>query len=58
MGEKDPLLAQLLAAATAGASPAGPAPKRAPVHIVLAPDAHPVAKGKRQEPDKESNPTC
>jgi hypothetical protein len=46
MGEKDPLLARLLAAATAGASPAGPAHKRAPVRIVLAPDATPVAKGK------------
>jgi hypothetical protein len=46
MGEKDPLLARLLAAATAGASPAGPAHKRAPVRIVLDPDAHPVAKGK------------
>ena len=46
IGEKDPLLAKLLAAATAGASPAGPAHKRAPVRIVLDPDAHPVAKGK------------
>ena len=46
MGEKDPLLARLLAAATAGASPAGPAHKRAPVRTVLDPDAHPVAKGK------------
>jgi hypothetical protein len=46
MGEKDPLLASLLAAATAGASPAGPAHKRAPVRIVLDPDAAPVAKGK------------
>jgi hypothetical protein len=46
MGEKDPLLARLLAAATAGASPAGPAHKRAPVRIVLDPDATPVAKGK------------
>jgi hypothetical protein len=45
MGEKNPLLARLLAAATAGASPAGPAHKRAPVRIVLAPDATPVAKG-------------
>jgi hypothetical protein len=34
MGEEDPLLARLLAAATAGASPAGPAHKRAPVRIV------------------------
>ncbi len=31
MGEKDPLLAKLLAAATAGASPAGPA-QQAPAH--------------------------
>jgi hypothetical protein len=46
MGEKDPLLARLLAAATAGASPAGPAHKRTPVRIVLDPDATPVAKGK------------
>jgi hypothetical protein len=46
MGEKDPLLARLQAAATAGASPAGPAHKRAPVRIVLDPDATPVAKGK------------
>jgi hypothetical protein len=46
MGEKDPLLARLLAAATAGASPAGPAHKRAPVRIVLDPDAAPVVKGK------------
>ena len=46
IGEKDPLLAKLLAAATAGASPAGPTHKRSPVRIVLDPDAHPVAKGK------------
>ena len=46
IGEKDPLLARLLAAATAGASPAGPAHKRAPVRIVLDPGATPVAKGK------------
>ena len=46
MGEKDPLLARLLAAATAGAPPAGPAHKRAPVRIVLDPDATPMAKGK------------
>ncbi len=43
--EKDFLLARLLAA-TAGASPAGPAHKRAPVRIVLDPDATPMAKGK------------
>jgi len=45
MGEEDPLLARLLAAATAGASPAGPADKRKPIRIVLDPDAHAVAKG-------------
>jgi hypothetical protein len=45
MGEKDPLLAKLLAAATAGAAPAGPANKRKPVRIVLDPDGRPVAKG-------------
>ena len=46
IGEKDPLLAKLLAAATAGAPPAGPAQKRAPVRIMLDPDDRPVAKGK------------
>jgi hypothetical protein len=45
MGEEDPLLARLLAAATAGAPPAGPANKRKPLRIVVDPDAHPVAKG-------------
>jgi hypothetical protein len=45
VGEEDPLLARLLAAATAGAPPAGPANKRKPIRIVLDPDAHPVAKG-------------
>jgi len=45
LGDKDPLLARLLAAATAGAPPAGPANKRKPIRIVLDPDAHPVAKG-------------
>jgi hypothetical protein len=45
MGEKDPLLAKLLAAATAGAAPAGPANKRKPVRIVLDPDDRPIAKG-------------
>jgi hypothetical protein len=44
-GEKDPLLAKLLAAATAGAPPAGWAQKRKPVRIVLDPDDRPVAKG-------------
>jgi hypothetical protein len=37
MGEKDPLLAKLLAAATAGASPAGPANPRKPLHSVPLP---------------------
>ena len=45
MGEKDPLLARLLAAATAGAPPAGWAKKRKPVRIVLDPDDRPMAKG-------------
>jgi hypothetical protein len=45
MGDKDPLLARLLAASTAGAPPAGPANKRKPISIVLDPDTHPVAKG-------------
>src|SRR5512136_2807047 len=40
LGEKDPLLAKLLAAATAG-----PANKRAPIRIVLDPDQRPVGKG-------------
>jgi hypothetical protein len=38
MGDKDPLLAKLLAAATSGAPPAGWANKRKPVRIVLDPD--------------------
>ena len=46
LGEKDPLLARLLAATTAGASPAGLAHRRTPVRIVLDPDATSVAKGK------------
>jgi hypothetical protein len=45
LGEKDPLLARLLAAATAGAPPAVPATKRKPVRIVLDPDDRPVTKG-------------
>jgi hypothetical protein len=45
MGEEDPLLARLLAAATAGAPPAGPANKRKVIRIVLDPNAHPVARG-------------
>ena len=46
LGENDPLLAKLLAAATAGAPPAGPATKRKPVRIVLAADEQPQAKGR------------
>jgi len=45
LGEQDPLLAKLLAAATAGASPAGPASKRQAIRIVLDPDERPVGKG-------------
>jgi hypothetical protein len=45
MGEKDPLLAKLLAAATAGTPPAGPANKRKAIRIVLDPDDRPIAKG-------------
>ena len=46
IGEKDPLLAKLLAAATAGMPPAGTANKRKPVRIVLDPNDQPIAKGK------------
>jgi hypothetical protein len=45
LGEKDPLLAKLLAAAAAGAEPIGPANKRQPIRIVLDPDDRPVGKG-------------
>jgi hypothetical protein len=45
MAEKDPLLARLLAAATAGAPPAGPADKRKVIRIVFAPHDRPVARG-------------
>jgi hypothetical protein len=45
MGEKDPLLARLLAAATAGVPPAGWANKRKPVRIVRDPDDRPATKG-------------
>jgi hypothetical protein len=45
LGDNDPLLAKLLAAATAGANPAGPATKRQPIRIVLDPDERPVGKG-------------
>jgi hypothetical protein len=46
MGEKDPLLAKLLAAATAGAEPAGPGKRRKVIRMVHDADAPPVAKGK------------
>jgi hypothetical protein len=39
------VLAKLLAAASAGVSPAGPASKRQPIRIVLGPDERPVGKG-------------
>jgi hypothetical protein len=45
MDEKDPLLANLLAAATAGAAPAGRANQRQPLRVVLDPDDRPVGKG-------------
>jgi hypothetical protein len=45
LGEQDPLLAKLLAAATTGAASDGPASKRQPVRVVLDPDERPVAKG-------------
>jgi hypothetical protein len=45
MGEKAPLLAQLLAAATAAVEPAGPANRRQPIRIVLDTGARPVGKG-------------
>jgi hypothetical protein len=45
MGEKDPLLAKLLAAAATGAEPAGPVSKRRPIRIVLDQDERPVGKG-------------
>jgi len=45
MGEADPLLAKLLAAASAGVEPAGPANGRQPIRIVLEPDDRPVGKG-------------
>jgi hypothetical protein len=46
LGEDDPLLAQLLAAATAGLPPAGPAQKRAPVRLLLPEAASPTPKGR------------
>ena len=45
LGDDDPLLAQLLAAATAGAPPAGPAYKRAPIRLAMNGDA-PKPKGR------------
>jgi hypothetical protein len=45
LGEQDPLLAKLLAAATAGAAPAGSVTKRQPIRIVLDPDDRPIGKG-------------
>lgn len=45
LGEKDPLLVRLLAAATAGTPPAGPANNRKPVRIVLDPNDRPVPRG-------------
>ena len=58
MGKKDPLLARLLAAATAGAPPAGPANKRKPLRIVLDPDVHPVAKGNLCGQHRRSDQGC
>jgi hypothetical protein len=45
LGDDDPLLAQLLAAATAGAPPAGPAYKCAPIRLAMNGDA-PKPKGR------------
>jgi hypothetical protein len=55
MGERDSLLARLLAAATAGAAPAGPANKRKILRIVLDPDDRPIAKGKLCAQDHDFN---
>jgi hypothetical protein len=46
LGDDDPLLARLLAAATAGCAPAGPTTKRKQIRIALDPDDRPIAKGK------------
>ena len=66
MGDKYPLLAPLLAAATAGAPPAGWANKRRPVRIVLdphaasrsevvpAPATPPAASGEQDKPKRRS----
>jgi len=44
--ERDPLLAHLLAASAAGAPPAGPANKRAPVRLGVDPAARPERRGR------------
>ena len=44
--EDDPLLAELLAAATAGLPPAGPAERRGPLRLALSATAQPVPKGR------------
>ena len=49
MNEKDPLMARLLAAATAGAEPAGPANKRKVIRIVLDPDDRRKRQARVQE---------
>jgi hypothetical protein len=46
LGEDDPLLAHLLAAATAGLPPAGPAQRRAPLRLPLSANAQPTRKGR------------
>jgi len=46
LGKDDPLLAHLLAAATAGLPPAGPAQRRAPVRLALSASAQPSPKGR------------
>jgi hypothetical protein len=45
LAEQDPLLPRLLAAATVGAAPAGPATQRTPIRIVFDPADRPVGKG-------------
>jgi hypothetical protein len=45
LGEKDPLLAKLLAAAAVGEEVAGLSKKRQPIRIMLDPDERPVGKG-------------
>jgi hypothetical protein len=45
IADKDPLLAKLLAAASAGASPAGHVNKRKTIRFVLDPHDRPIAKG-------------